>query len=133
MTVESTAARKPRRSAGTTAAKSGASTAGSKTAASRTAASKGTGAAGKKAPGTSGADPELVQLLTPEGERVADATYDPYVADITPEELRGLYRDMVLSRRFDAEATSAAPGRAGSVGLDARPGGRPDRFGPCHP
>lgn len=86
MTVESTAARKPRRSAGTTAAKSGASTTGTKSA-----ASKRTSAAGKKspgvpgAPGASGPGPELVQLLTPEGERVKDATYDPYVADITPK------------------------------------------------
>ncbi|MEW2268242.1 pyruvate dehydrogenase (acetyl-transferring) E1 component subunit alpha, partial [Streptomyces sp. NPDC047868] len=88
MTVESTAARKPRRSAGT----------------KRTAA--------KKPPG---AQPELVQLLTPEGKRVKNGEYDAYVADITPEELRGLYRDMVLTRRFDAEATSLQ--RQGELGL----------------
>ncbi|NUT11521.1 MAG: pyruvate dehydrogenase (acetyl-transferring) E1 component subunit alpha, partial [Nonomuraea sp.] len=83
MTVESTAARKPRRSAGT-----------------------------RKSPST---EPELVQLLTPEGKRVKNAAYDKYVAGITPEELRGLYRDMVLTRRFDAEATSLQ--RQGELGL----------------
>ncbi|MGP3969664.1 pyruvate dehydrogenase (acetyl-transferring) E1 component subunit alpha [Streptomyces sp. 6N223] len=46
---------------------------------------------------------EMVQLLTPEGERVE---HPDYAIDITPEELRGLYRDMVLTRRFDAEATT---------------------------
>lgn len=101
MTVESTAARKPRRSAGTKSAAS--------------AGAKRTSPAAKKSPGTTGAEPELVQLLTPEGKRVKDATYDPYVADITPDELRGLYRDMVLSRRFDAEATSLQ--RQGELGL----------------
>ncbi|NUR66354.1 MAG: pyruvate dehydrogenase (acetyl-transferring) E1 component subunit alpha, partial [Streptomyces sp.] len=93
MTVESTAARKPRRSAGTK------STAGKTTTA-------------RKSPST---DPELVQLLTPEGERVKNAEYDEYVAGITPDELRGLYRDMVLTRRFDAEATSLQ--RQGELGL----------------
>ncbi|MFJ2828748.1 pyruvate dehydrogenase (acetyl-transferring) E1 component subunit alpha [Streptomyces sp. NPDC087263] len=129
MTVESTAAQKPRRSAGTksaastgtTGSKSAASTGttGSKSAAStgttgtKRAASTGAKRAGvKKSPG---ADPELIQLLTPEGKRVKDATYDPYVSDITPEELRGLYRDMVLTRRFDAEATSLQ--RQGELGL----------------
>ena len=44
------------------------------------------------------APPELVQLLTPEGERVQHPDYD---IDLTPEEIRGLYRDMVLIRRVD--------------------------------
>lgn len=35
--------------------------------------------------------------------------------DLTPEELRGLYRDMVLTRRFDAEATALQ--RQGELGL----------------
>ncbi|KND34493.1 pyruvate dehydrogenase (acetyl-transferring) E1 component subunit alpha [Streptomyces acidiscabies] len=85
MTVESTAPRTPRRGGGGKAA------------------SKKTTA------------PELVQLLTPEGKRVKNAEYDKYVADITPEQLRGLYRDMVLTRRFDAEATSLQ--RQGELGL----------------
>jgi 2-oxoisovalerate dehydrogenase E1 component alpha subunit len=85
VTVESTAPRKPRRSAGSKA---------------------------------KGADPDLVQLLTPEGKRVKNAKtapYDKYVAGITPDELRGLYRDMVLTRRFDAEATALQ--RQGELGL----------------
>ncbi|MCW2869653.1 pyruvate dehydrogenase (acetyl-transferring) E1 component subunit alpha [Actinacidiphila oryziradicis] len=59
-----------------------------------------------------GGEPELVQLLTPEGERVQHSEYS---IDLTPEELRGLYRDMVLTRRFDAEATSLQ--RQGELGL----------------
>ncbi|MEV6005895.1 pyruvate dehydrogenase (acetyl-transferring) E1 component subunit alpha [Streptomyces sp. NPDC051976] len=59
-----------------------------------------------------GAEPELVQLLTPEGERVEHSEYS---IDLTPEELRGLYRDMVLTRRFDAEAITLQ--RQGELGL----------------
>ena len=58
------------------------------------------------------AEPELVQLLTPEGERVQHSEYS---IDLSPDELRGLYRDMVLTRRFDAEATSLQ--RQGELGL----------------
>ncbi|MEU1945982.1 MULTISPECIES: pyruvate dehydrogenase (acetyl-transferring) E1 component subunit alpha [unclassified Streptomyces] len=88
MTVESTAARKPRRSG-----------------AKRSTTARGT----KKQPE---GQPELVQLLTPEGERVE---HPEYAIDPTPEELRGLYRDMVLTRRFDAEATTLQ--RQGELGL----------------
>lgn len=85
MTVESTAAaRKPRR------------------------ASKRTSAA--KKPQSS--EPQLVQLLTPEGERVE---HPDYSIDLSADELRGLYRDMVLTRRFDAEATALQ--RQGELGL----------------
>jgi pyruvate dehydrogenase E1 component alpha subunit len=59
-----------------------------------------------------GGEPELVQLLTPEGERVE---HGDYAIDLTPEELRGLYRDMVLTRRFDAEAITLQ--RQGELGL----------------
>lgn len=55
---------------------------------------------------TSAPDAELVQLLTPEGARVEDPTYSPLVAHLTGEDLRGFYREMVLVRRFDNEATS---------------------------
>src|SRR5690606_17025394 len=84
-------------------------------------AKKATGAAKKattarKAAGAAeSAEPALVQLLTPEGKRVKNAEFDPYVADITADDLRGLYRDMVLTRRFDAEATSLQ--RQGELGL----------------
>ncbi|WP_327235542.1 pyruvate dehydrogenase (acetyl-transferring) E1 component subunit alpha [Streptomyces sp. NBC_01317] len=88
MTVESTAPRKPRRSSGT----------------KRTSA--------RRTPQQQSSEPQLVQLLTPEGERVEHPEYE---IDLTPEELRGLYRDMVLTRRFDAEATSLQ--RQGELGL----------------
>ncbi|WP_240796387.1 pyruvate dehydrogenase (acetyl-transferring) E1 component subunit alpha [Streptomyces sp. RFCAC02] len=61
---------------------------------------------------TGGAAGAMVQLLTPEGERVE---HPDYSLDITDDELRGLYRDMVLSRRFDAEATALQ--RQGELGL----------------
>ncbi len=38
-----------------------------------------------------------------------------YSIDLTPDELRGLYRDMVLTRRFDAEAITLQ--RQGELGL----------------
>ena len=59
--------------------------------------------------------PELVQLLTPEGERVEHPEYEPYVADLDDEDLRGFYRDLVLIRRVDAEATALQ--RQGELGL----------------
>ncbi|MFJ8661339.1 pyruvate dehydrogenase (acetyl-transferring) E1 component subunit alpha [Streptomyces sp. NPDC093795] len=98
MTVESTAARKTtRRSSGT---KRTASASTSTTKKTSTRASAGA------------TEPELVQLLTPEGERVQHPDYD---IDLSADELRGLYRDMVLTRRFDAEATSLQ--RQGELGL----------------
>lgn len=53
-----------------------------------------------------------VQLLTPEGERVSHPDYD---ITLTEAELRGLYRDMALVRRFDGEATALQ--RQGELGL----------------
>lgn len=64
---------------------------------------------------TSEGGPELVQLLTPEGERRADARFDPFVAEIGTDELRGLYRDMVLVRRVDREASALQ--RQGQLGI----------------
>jgi pyruvate dehydrogenase E1 component alpha subunit len=58
------------------------------------------------------AGPELVQLLTPEGERVSHPDYD---VDLTDEEYRGLYRDLVLVRRIDIEATALQ--RQGELGI----------------
>ncbi|MCX4714832.1 pyruvate dehydrogenase (acetyl-transferring) E1 component subunit alpha [Streptomyces virginiae] len=103
MTVESTAARKPRRSSGTKRA------AGAANAAAKPAAATAQ---------TQDAVPQLVQLLTPEGDRVdnaENAEFAPFVADITTEDLRGLYRDMVMTRRFDGEATALQ--RQGELGL----------------
>ncbi|GII96232.1 pyruvate dehydrogenase (acetyl-transferring) E1 component subunit alpha [Sinosporangium siamense] len=56
--------------------------------------------------------PELVQLLTPEGERVEHPDYD---IDLSDEELKGLYRDLVLVRRVDLEAVALQ--RQGELGL----------------
>jgi pyruvate dehydrogenase E1 component alpha subunit len=56
--------------------------------------------------------PDLVQLLTPEGERVE---HPDYSIDVSEEELRGLYRDLVLVRRVDTEATALQ--RQGELGI----------------
>ena len=48
-------------------------------------------------------DAEFVQLLTPEGERVHHVGYD---VDFTDDEYRGLYHDLVVIRRLDAEGTA---------------------------
>ncbi|NUT44273.1 MAG: pyruvate dehydrogenase (acetyl-transferring) E1 component subunit alpha [Thermoactinospora sp.] len=61
---------------------------------------------------TADAPPELVQLLTPEGERVEHPDYD---IDLTPEEVRSLYRDLVLVRRIDLEAVALQ--RHGELGI----------------
>ncbi|MFD0412961.1 pyruvate dehydrogenase (acetyl-transferring) E1 component subunit alpha [Streptomyces sp. NPDC127108] len=110
MTVESTAARTPRRASSGGGKRASASA--KKTASPDKGAAKGA-AQGKDA--AQGGEPELVQLLTPEGERVENSEYDRYVADLTPEDLRVLYRDMVLTRRFDAEAVTLQ--RQGELGL----------------
>ncbi|TQS39973.1 pyruvate dehydrogenase (acetyl-transferring) E1 component subunit alpha [Cryptosporangium phraense] len=54
----------------------------------------------------------FVQLLTPEGERVHDTDYDVELSD---DEYRGFFRDLVLVRRVDAEATALQ--RQGQLGL----------------
>ena len=59
--------------------------------------------------------PDLVQLLTPEGERVASPRFDGRVADVDTAVLQGLYRDMALVRRADREATALQ--RQGELGL----------------
>jgi 2-oxoisovalerate dehydrogenase E1 component alpha subunit len=56
--------------------------------------------------------PDLVQLLTPEGERVE---HPDYSLDVTDEELRSLYRDLALVRRWDVEATALQ--RQGELGI----------------
>jgi 2-oxoisovalerate dehydrogenase E1 component alpha subunit len=66
-------------------------------------------------PSQSDGGPDLVQLLTPEGERVHHPEFDH---DFSAEELRGLYRDMVLTRRIDVEATALQ--RHGELGIWAQ-------------
>src|SRR4051794_26585749 len=56
--------------------------------------------------------PDLVQLLTPEGERVE---HPDYSLDISDDELRDLYRDLALVRRWDVEATALQ--RQGELGI----------------
>jgi 2-oxoisovalerate dehydrogenase E1 component alpha subunit len=56
--------------------------------------------------------PDLVQLLTPEGERVE---HPDFSIDIGEAELRELYRDLVLVRRVDTEATALQ--RQGELGI----------------
>src|SRR5918995_605877 len=58
---------------------------------------------------------ELVQLLTPEGERVPSPDYDRLIADVTDDDIRSLYRDLVLARRVDTEAVALQ--RHGELGL----------------
>jgi len=48
-------------------------------------------------------DEELVQLLTPEGERVEGSDYE---STLNGDEIFGLYRDMVIIRRLCNESTS---------------------------
>ena len=58
---------------------------------------------------------ELVQLLDPEGRRIEDPLYDPYVSDISGDELVRLFEDLVVVRRIDVEATALQ--RQGQLGL----------------
>jgi hypothetical protein len=57
-------------------------------------------------------DAPMVQLLTPEGDRVPHPDYD---VDFSDDEYRELYRDLVLVRRVDVEATALQ--RQGELGL----------------
>ena len=63
-------------------------------------------------------DEGLVQLLTPEGVRTPHPEYDPLVSHLDATALREMYRDMVLVRRFDTEATSLQ--RQGELALFAQ-------------
>ena len=62
--------------------------------------------------GNTAVDPEFVQLLTPEGERV---DHPDYTVDFTDEEYRSLYHDLVVVRRLDAESTALQ--RQGELGI----------------
>jgi 2-oxoisovalerate dehydrogenase E1 component alpha subunit len=54
----------------------------------------------------------LIQLLTPEGERV---DHPDYPIDLSSSDIRGMYRDLVLVRRIDTEAISLQ--RQGELGI----------------
>lgn len=58
---------------------------------------------------------EPIQLLTPDGRRVPSELYDPWITDVTGDQLASLYEDLVLVRRIDVEATALQ--RQGELGL----------------
>ncbi len=59
-----------------------------------------------------GQSQDMVQLLTPDGRRVE---HDEFQFTGTRDDLVGYLRDMILARRFDAEATALQ--RHGELGL----------------
>jgi 2-oxoisovalerate dehydrogenase E1 component alpha subunit len=54
----------------------------------------------------------LIQLLTPEGERI---DHPGYPLDLSADDIRAMYRDLVLVRRIDTEAISLQ--RQGELGI----------------
>jgi 2-oxoisovalerate dehydrogenase E1 component alpha subunit len=56
-----------------------------------------------------------VQLVREDGERTHHPVFEPLIDDIDPARLRALYRDMVVVRRIDVEATALQ--RQGQLGL----------------
>lgn len=72
----------------------------------------------RRPPASADGGVDMIQLLTPEGERVlggAAADYVHYLDELTHDDLRGLYRDLVLVRRVDQEATALQ--RQGELGI----------------
>jgi 2-oxoisovalerate dehydrogenase E1 component alpha subunit len=68
-----------------------------------------------------GGAPNLVQLLSPEGERVEHPDFsfgDDLGRDELAEQVRGFFRDMTLTRRIDVEATALQ--RHGELGIWAQ-------------
>jgi 2-oxoisovalerate dehydrogenase E1 component alpha subunit len=61
---------------------------------------------------TTKAPPELIQLLTPEGERTE---HPDYPLDLDVEAIKSMYRDLVLVRRIDTEAIALQ--RQGELGI----------------
>ena len=63
--------------------------------------------------------PQMVQMLTPEGQRIVpageDEEYAAFADDVDDTALRDMYRDMAIVRRFDNEATALQ--RQGELGL----------------
>ena len=62
--------------------------------------------------GLAGSRVEAVQLLTPEGERLEHLDYP---LELTADEVKALYRDLVLVRRIDTEAIALQ--RQGELGI----------------
>jgi pyruvate dehydrogenase E1 component alpha subunit len=72
----------------------------------------GPGLADVFGPGADRDGPELIQLLTPEGERI---DHPEFAFDLDDEAIRGFYRDLVMTRRIDTEATALQ--RQGELGI----------------
>ena len=62
--------------------------------------------------GQAGSRVETVQLLTPEGERLE---HPDYPLELSDDEVKGLYRDLVIVRRIDTEAIALQ--RQGELGI----------------
>jgi pyruvate dehydrogenase E1 component alpha subunit len=62
--------------------------------------------------GQAGSRVDTVQLLTPEGERLE---HPDYPLELSDDEVKGLYRDLVLVRRIDTEAIALQ--RQGELGI----------------
>jgi 2-oxoisovalerate dehydrogenase E1 component subunit alpha len=62
--------------------------------------------------GQAGSCVDTVQLLTPEGERLE---HPDYPLELSADEVKGLYRDLVLVRRIDTEAIALQ--RQGELGI----------------
>jgi pyruvate dehydrogenase E1 component alpha subunit len=62
--------------------------------------------------GQAGSRVETVQLLTPEGERLE---HPDYPLELSADEVKGLYRDLVIVRRIDTEAIALQ--RQGELGI----------------
>ncbi|WP_093751794.1 pyruvate dehydrogenase (acetyl-transferring) E1 component subunit alpha [Streptomyces sp. DvalAA-19] len=67
---------------------------------------------GRSRPGERGVSADGIRLLAPDGSRVS---HPEYALEAGPGELRSLYRDMALARRFDAEGVTLQ--RQGELGL----------------
>ncbi len=55
------------------------------------------------------------RIIAPSGERASNDELDPWIADLTGEQLTALYEDLVVVRRIDVEATALQ--RQGELGL----------------
>src|SRR5215467_2783297 len=73
---------------------------------------KGTVARTREGADISAPEPEFVQLLTPDGDRI---DHPEYTVDFSDEEYRKLYHDLVIVRKLDAEATALQ--RQGELGI----------------
>jgi 2-oxoisovalerate dehydrogenase E1 component alpha subunit len=76
------------------------------------AASLSGGGESDQPPVAQGGSAELIQLLTPEGERIE---HPGYPLEISPDEIKALYRDLVIVRRIDFEAIALQ--RQGELGI----------------